>query len=157
VQVRNSVNFFIKLTDTTSLAPYRLIYKMPGSPVRLKTRRLPTPCALTGYMLPIPYGRPRRPFRPTGIADLRPAIKLVWSKPVTARTETWKMGDSLGDTVKLSIGNGLCDSTILQVQRPLKPDRQYRLNLPTRFLRHQRQPSARHGLRHIRRQNHFER
>jgi hypothetical protein len=130
VQVRNSVNFFIKLTDTTSLAPYRLIYKMPGSPVRLKNAPFADTVRFNGIHAPDTLRPAAAAFSPTGIADLRPAIKLVWSKPVTARTETWKMGDSLGDTVKLSIGNGLCDSTILQVQRPLKPDRQYRLNLP---------------------------
>ena len=40
------------------------------------------------------------------------------------------MGDSLGDTVKLSIGKGLNDTTMFEVQCPLKPDRQYRLLLP---------------------------
>ena len=130
VRVGNSPNFFVKLTDTISLAPYRFIYKMPGSLVRTKNGPFVDTVRFNGIRSPDTLAPAVLAFVPTGIADLRPHIKIVWSKPVTAHAELWAMGDSLGDTVRLSIGKELDDTTMFRVQRPLKPDRQYRLLLP---------------------------
>jgi hypothetical protein len=129
-QAGNSQNFYITLTDTTSLAPYRLVYKMHGSSVRTKNGPFVDTLRFNGIRTPDTVPPAVLAFVPTGTAELRPIIKLVWSKPVTAHVAAWKMGDSLGDTVKLSLGMELGDSTICKPQRPLKPDRLYRLNLP---------------------------
>ena len=130
VRVQDSPNFFVKLTDTISLAPYRLIYKMPPSPVRANNRPFVDTVRFNGIRAPDTLRPAVLAFSPTGTADLRPVIKLVWSKPVTAHAETWKMADSLGDTAKLSLSRALGDTTVVQVRRPLKPDRVYRLYLP---------------------------
>ena len=128
IPIAYSSRFYLRLTDTMSLASYRLVYPLQPRILRGIARRDDT-VRFNGLrdndtVRPAVLG-----FSPEGIADLKPRIRLVWSKPVFATAATWTMADSLGDTAKLSIAKGLADSTIFQLNRRLRPGRHYRLQL----------------------------
>jgi hypothetical protein len=130
VPVSSSARFALKLADTLTMAPYVLSY-CAVPPLTRGKAVLPVDSVRFNGTHAIDTTRPvAQGFSPSGSADLKPRVKIVWSKPVIAAVSTWTMADSLKDTVKLAIAPGLSDSTMISVDRPLKPDRLYRLRLP---------------------------
>ena len=126
-----SPNFFMTLSDTTGLASYRFIYKAPATALRPKSGPMIDTLRFNGVHASDTVRPAALSFAPTGKAALRPPIRIVWSKPVKAGFTGVKMGDTLGDTVVVSVVDGLLlsDTTLLEVNRPLRPDRSYHLVL----------------------------
>jgi hypothetical protein len=130
IVVSSTARFAIKLSDTMTMAPYMLAYCAIKPLPRGKTVFFCDSIRFNGTHLTDTTKPMAQSFFPTATAELKPRIKLVWSKPVFAAASRWIMADSLKDTVKLTIARGLSDSTIFTIDRPLKPDRIYRLRLP---------------------------
>ena len=128
--IASTVRFMIKLSDTMTMAPYLLSYSVAMPLTRRDQTWSHDSIRFNGTHQRDTTRPIAQVFSPTAAADLKPRLKLVWSKPVIPAASAWIMIDSLKDTVKLAITRELSDSTIFKVQRALKPDRLYRLQMP---------------------------
>jgi hypothetical protein len=128
--IPRTTRFVLRLTDTMTMASYQLLYSVPVPFVRNGNAVSRDSVRFNGARQADTVRPSAQGFSPTATMDLKPRIKLTWSEPVVPGAALWFMADSLKDTVKLSIARELSDSTIFRVQRPLKPDRLYRLKLP---------------------------
>jgi hypothetical protein len=122
--------FALTLTDTMTMAPYLLLYSVALPYRHDTTRQWRDSVRVNGARLTDTVPPIAQAFSSTAMTDLKPRLKLVWSKPVSPLTSRWFMADSLKDTVRLALSKGLSDSTIITVQRALRPDKLYRLKLP---------------------------
>ena len=128
--IPHSPRFMLSLTDTLSKTSYRLFYGRPSHPEPGKTAFVRDSIRFDGTRS-IDTVRPKvLGFFPRGTSDLKPRIKLVWSKPAAPNCAAWTMADSLGDTVPVSMGTSLSDTTYVYLQRALQPGRLYRLRFP---------------------------
>jgi hypothetical protein len=125
--------FFLTFTDTMSVTPYRLWYSAPRRTPRDKNPFFRDSIRFDG----VRFADTLRPavvgFSPSGIAGLKPLMKLFWSKPVTPSQVKGSMADSLGDTVPVALASALSDTTVITVQRALKPATKYALRFPAAF------------------------
>ena len=124
-----SSKFFLTLTDTINKAAYRILYAAVLKDIAAKSPQLDSArlegCRIVDTIHPKVTG-----FYPMEKAGLKTHIKLTWSEPVTCRASSWKLIDSLGDTVPVSMTTTLCDTTFFVLKRSLKPDRIYSLDFP---------------------------
>jgi hypothetical protein len=121
--------FYLVLGETLTMAPYRLVYSTVLPYHHGKNSTFNDSVRFNGINKSDTTRPTVQGFFPTGSTELKPRIKIVWSKPVQPKVTSWVMADSLKDTVMLSVAGGLSDSTIFTVKRSLKPDRLYRLKL----------------------------
>ncbi len=128
--IPKTTKFMIRLTDTMTMAPYLLFYSVPARLIRGNARFSGDSIRFNGARRTDTARPAAQAFFPTISTDLKPRLKLAWSKPVIPELTDWIMIDSLKDTVKLSISRECSDSTIFTVKRSLKPGRLYRLRLP---------------------------
>jgi hypothetical protein len=128
--IASTVRFMIKLSDTMTMAPYLLSYSVARPLTRKDQAWSHDSIRFNGTHQTDTTKPIAQSFSPSVAADLKPRFKLIWSKPVIPAMSAWIMIDSLKDTVKLTIAKELSDSTIFKVQRALKPDRRYRLQMP---------------------------
>ena len=125
-----STRFALRLSDTMTMASYLLFYSVPAAFVRGGRLFCRDSIRFNGARQADTVPPVSQGFSPTTTTDLKPRMRLVWSKPVIPTASAWILTDSLHDTVNLTISKDLSDSTIFLVKRPLKPDRLYRLRLP---------------------------
>jgi hypothetical protein len=67
---------------------------------------------------------------PLASADLKPVIKLMWSKPMFPHISKWNCVDSLKDSVGLIVSQSLADTTLIVVARALKVGDKYTVVFP---------------------------
>ena len=128
--LRLTPRFLLTLTDTMSVAAYRLLYAAPSQTGRDKTPFVRDSIRFEGVRFADTAPPAAAGFFPQGSVGLKPRMKLAWSKPVAPSRATWIMADSLHDTVTLTLSTRLADTTFFHVQRALKPGALYRLRLP---------------------------
>jgi hypothetical protein len=128
--IPQTTKFMVRLADTMTMAPYLLCYSVPARFGRGNNLLSKDSVRFNGSRQADTVRPMAQGFFPAITTDLKPRIKLVWSKPVVPRVFAWFMTDSLKDTVRLSIARELTDSTVFTVKRPLTPGRLYRLRLP---------------------------
>jgi hypothetical protein len=130
VPVAGSRRFYLKLGDTLGLAPFKLIAGVisplhAAAAVRQRDTIRFNGVSASDTTAPIAKGS-----EPQGVADLKPAIKLTWSKPVAAHFTKWYCVDSLEDSTLLSVTPGLSDTTFFSLGRALAPDMKYTIKFP---------------------------
>jgi hypothetical protein len=130
VPVYNSRRFFLRLGDTLGLAPFRLI-ATAASPLRHSgAGRLADTIRFNGVASSDTTVPVLRGWSPQGIADLKPPLRMIWSKPVTACFTKWYCTDSLRDSVAVSAAPLFGDTTVFSLSRALKPDTKYTMKFP---------------------------
>jgi uncharacterized protein (DUF2141 family) len=135
VPVFNSRRFFLRLGDTLGLAPFRLI-AMTASPLRhFGAGRQADTIRFNGIASPDTTAPVLRGCLPQGIADLKPSVRLIWTKPVTATFTKWYCVDSLGDSIAVSVAPLFCDTTVFSLSRALAPDKKYTMKFPDSVFR----------------------
>jgi hypothetical protein len=135
VAVLHSRRFFLKLGDTLGLAPFRL-FTAVTSPLQLHGSRADTAkpgdtIRFNGVSLPDTVPPSVKATAPQGpSAELKPGIRLVWSKPVVANFSTWYCIDSSGDSAVVAVTPGYSDTTFFTVGKSLMPDSKYAMQFP---------------------------
>jgi uncharacterized protein (DUF2141 family) len=138
VPVQGSRRFFLKLADTLGLAPFRL-FTVIISPLRRSVAKGDTVNAgdtirfngVTRSDTVPPAVRGVEPPPGTAAAvELKPLVKLVWSKPVTANFTRWNCLDSAGDSVAARVSPGYGDTTFFFLAKSLVPDTKYSMKFP---------------------------
>jgi hypothetical protein len=131
VPVLHSRRFFLKLSDTLGLAPFRL-FAIVKSPVpRSGIRSQGDTIRFNGVTLSDTVSPVVKGTEPQGpSADLKPRIKLTWSKPVIANFKKWYCRDSLGDSTAVTVTPGFGDTTYFSCAKSLVPDTKYTMKFP---------------------------
>ena len=132
VPVVNSRRFYLKLSDTLGRAAFKLFtivkspLARPGASVKGDTIRFNGIIA-TDTVPPV-----LKSAEPTQgpSADLKPVVRLVWSKPVVANVRKWSLVDSLGDSVGVTVAAGFSDTTLFSLAKSLVPDTKYTMKFP---------------------------
>jgi hypothetical protein len=135
VPVLHSRRFYLKLSDTLGLAPFRLftnvVSPMRHSGVHGAAAKLGDTIRFNGVALSDTVSPVVKAAEPQGVAaELKPRIKLTWSKPVIANFKTWYCVDSTGDSIAASVVPGYADTTCLSLAKSLAPDTKYAMKFP---------------------------
>ena len=130
IPVCHSQRFVIMLSDTLGLAPFRLVYRkqsplLMGKGIVQRDTILFNGVTAADTVVPVVKGAD-----PQSATDLKPVVRIFWSRPVTCRTAQWFCQDSLGVKTELTIATQLCDTTIMTVKRSLSPGVAYAIILP---------------------------
>jgi hypothetical protein len=128
----DSTAFALIVSDTMTVAPYRLIYPvierfsvsdgdagMAFDTIRfngVSLRDTVAPRLISGASL--------------RDAPLHPLPRLIWSEPVRAQEAIWPFIDSLDDTLILAFDHGYGDSIAITFSRKLLPGRLYEAAVP---------------------------
>jgi uncharacterized protein (DUF2141 family) len=131
----NGTSFTLQLATALKLAPYALIYAVsPLVGTRPDSTLLDT-IRFNGVIAP-DTTRPRL-LRTTPLKDapLRVPLTLTWSEPVRVSATTLSATDSLGDSVKVTVSQGVADTTLLTPVRRLKAGTTYRIAIATNLVR----------------------
>jgi len=130
VPLPRTSRFLLTLSDTMSVAGYRLWYAAPLRVLHGKNSLLRDSIRFAGIRGSDTVRPAATGFFPQGPADLKPRLKLAWSKPVAFAKASWIMVDSLGDSVAITMDTAFAETTFCSVRRALKPGARYRLRLP---------------------------
>jgi hypothetical protein len=130
IPVFHTRRFLLSLSDTLGLAPFRLVYTehvplLFGKGTALRDTIRFNGLATLDTVAPVMKG-----FDPRGNADLKPVIKLFWSKPVRAGIARWPCVDTLKNKVDVFLFKALGDTTTLSLARALAPDMSYSITIP---------------------------
>jgi hypothetical protein len=130
VSVHHSQRFIIILSDTLGLAPFRLVYRkqsplLMGKRIVQRDTILFNGLASADTVIPVVKGAD-----PQSATDLKPLVRIFWSKPVICRATKWFCEDSLGAKTDLAIAPQLSDTTTIIVKRSLTPGMAYAIVLP---------------------------
>ncbi len=131
--VFHSQKFVIALSDTLGLAPFRLVYRKQsprlfGKGVVQRDTILFNGLASADTVVPVVKGSD-----PQNGADLRPVVRLFWSKPVSCRVAKWFCLDSLGNKTDIAVSREFCDTTSLSVKQNLAPGTMFAVVMPDSF------------------------
>jgi Bacterial Ig-like domain len=130
IPLQGSRRFFLKLSDTLGLSAFKL-FSVTTSPVHRAA--LPVhgdTIRFNGVSMPDTVAPVVKATEPQGTSELRPRIKLTWSKPVIANFTKWYLVDSLGDSSALKVTPGYNDSVYFSFDRSLIPDTKYTIKFP---------------------------
>ncbi|HMD67623.1 MAG TPA: Ig-like domain-containing protein [Chitinivibrionales bacterium] len=128
--VYHTQRFVLLLSDTLGLAPFRLVYRKQspllfGKGVVQNDTILFNGLASADTAVPVVKGSD-----PQSGADVRPVVRIFWSKPVTCRASKWYCEDTLGAKADLGVSQRFCDTTFLFAKRSLTPGMAYEVSMP---------------------------
>ena len=130
IQVFHTRRFLLVLSDTLGLAPFRLVYTEHSPLLFGKGAALRDTIRFNGVANPDTVAPAMKGFDPRDHADLKPVIRLFWSKPVRAGIARWPCVDTLKNKVDVFLFKGFGDTTTLSPARALAPDMIYSIIIP---------------------------
>ncbi len=130
IPVYNTRRFFLVVADTLGLQPFRLVCSKKSPLFLRKNATQRDTIRFNGVSQSDTTTPLLRSKEPLVLADLKPIIKLAWSKPMFPQFSKWQCADSLKDTVGLTVSQSLADTTIIRVNRPLKTGDKYDIVFP---------------------------
>ncbi|HUI92177.1 MAG TPA: Ig-like domain-containing protein [Chitinivibrionales bacterium] len=128
--VLHTRRFLLGLADTLGLAPFRLVYTKHAPMLFGTTTVLRDTIRFNGLTNADTVRPAVRGFDPRTNAELKPVIKLFWSKPVRSAAAQWPCLDTLKNRVDVNLSRGFGDTTTLTPVRALTPDMGYSIRIP---------------------------
>jgi hypothetical protein len=130
VSVYHTQRFLLMLADTLGLAPFRLVYLKQSPLLFGKGVFEPDTIRFNGVAsadttVPVVKGSD-----PQANADIKPVVRLFWSKPVVALKQKWYCIDTMGTKTGVEVSQKLGDTTVLTVKHPLAPGTDYAIAMP---------------------------
>jgi hypothetical protein len=130
ITVFHSKRFFLDLTDTLGLAPFRLVCTKHSPLLYGNGKILWDTLRFNGVTRRDTSSPEVKGYEPKTFADLKPDIRLFWSRPVKAGSARWHCLDTLKNKVDVFLSQGYGDTTTFTVGRALDPDMRYSITLP---------------------------
>jgi hypothetical protein len=128
--VYHTERFVAQLSDTLGLAPFRLVYRKQSPIPRGKGLYWSDTILFNGLAAAdtaVPFVKGSDP---QSGADLKPVVKLFWSKPVICRVPKWFCEDTVGVKTDLDVSGQFCDTTSFFARRSLVPGMIYMVSMP---------------------------
>jgi hypothetical protein len=130
IPVFHTRRFLLSLADTFGLAPFRLVYTKQPPLLFGKGAAPRDTIRFNGVAKPDTVVPAIKGYDPRTNADLKPVVKLFWSKPVRAGCMRWPCMDTLKNKVDFYLYQGFGDTTTFTAGRALAPGTNYTITMP---------------------------
>jgi hypothetical protein len=130
IPVFHTRRFLLALADTFGLAPFRLVYTKQSPLLFGKGAVLRDTIRFNGVAKPDTVPPLTKGYDPKTNADLKPVVRLFWSRPVRAGCAQWPCMDTLKNKVDFLLFQGFGDTTTFTAGRALAPGMNYAINMP---------------------------